>query len=98
MTDKLTRLVTSALDEYASLKTFKIRDQHKFGLSTETKKLIADRDQARKKIAKEQTGVDKKIQHLVYKKLRNIVNSQLKKNNLNFNSEIVKAAKDESEI
>ena len=48
MTEKLTTHVTSALDVCAPLKTFIIRDQHKFGLSTVTKNLIRDRDQARK--------------------------------------------------
>ena len=51
MTEKLTTHVTSALDVCAPLKTFIIRDQHKFGLSTGTKNLVKDRDQARKKIA-----------------------------------------------
>ena len=68
MTEKLTTHVISALDECAPLKTFKIRDQHKFGLSTVTKNLIRDKDQARKKIASEKSPEEKKIQHTIYKK------------------------------
>ena len=41
---------------------------------------------------------EKKVQQTKYKKLRNRVNSQLKKDNMNFNSERVKAANGETEI
>jgi hypothetical protein len=41
---------------------------------------------------------EKAVQQNKYKKLRNRVNSQLKKDNLNFNSDRIKKAKDENEV
>ena len=78
MTTRLNMHVTEALDECAPMKTFKVRELHKFGISESTKQLIKDRDIARKSI-KTKTGMEKVVQHTKYKKLRNRVNSELKK-------------------
>jgi hypothetical protein len=97
MTTCLNMHVAEALDECAPLKTFKVRELHKFRISENTKQSIKDRDIARKSI-KTKTGVEKAVQHTKYKKLRNRVNSELKKDNLRFNSERVREANDENEI
>ena len=97
MTNKLTRHVTTALDVCAPLKTIKIRQHHKFGISESTKALIKERDLSRKMIHKV-SHQEKAVQQNKYKKLRNRVNSQLKKDNLNFNSDRIKKAKDENEV
>jgi hypothetical protein len=97
MTTYLNRHVTETLDECARMKTFKVRELHKFGISESTKQLINDRDLARKSI-KTKTGVEKAVQHTKYKKLRNRVNSELKKDNIMHNSKRVREANDEKEI
>ena len=60
------------LDECAPLKSFKIRQHHKFGISDTTKALIQERDNARKEISKKSTQ-EKAVQHEKYKKLNNIL-------------------------
>ena len=39
-----TKLITEALDEVAPVKTFSVRSHFRFGLSTETKELMQERD------------------------------------------------------
>ena len=43
-------LIAEAIDECMPLKTFKVREQHKFGLSLKTKAMMKERDQVRKEI------------------------------------------------
>ena len=62
-----------------------------------TKALIKDRDCARNNI-KLKSPAEKLIQQAEYKKLRNRVISELRKDNINLNNERVKNAADENEV
>ena len=79
------------------IKTFTIRSQYKFGLTESTKSLMTQRDNCRKKMKGASTS-ERQILHVKYKMLRNKVNSEIRKDNVNFNSERIKQAKDENEI
>ena len=81
MTYLLTEHVTTSLDECAPRKTFKARYNHKFGISEATKVLIKDRDNARRSIKSKSTA-EKVVQQAVYKKLRNRVISELRKDKI----------------
>ena len=48
MTEKLNAIVSKTLDECAPIKSFKVREQHKFGLSEKTRQSMKARDQLRK--------------------------------------------------
>ena len=52
MAEIITSLVSESLDECAPVKTFKIRNQNKHGISEKTRKLIKERDESRKAIHK----------------------------------------------
>ena len=97
MTNKLTRHVTDALDECAPKKRIVVKDNYKYGLSEKTKSLMKERDTTRRLI-KTFSPTERIVQQLKYKKLRNKVNSQLKKDNININNERVKSADSENEI
>ena len=97
MAEIITNLVSESLDERAPVKTFKIRNQNKHGISDKTRSLIKERDNARKAINKS-TDMDKKVLHVKYKKLRNKVNNELKKDTRDHNNNKVDKAKDENEI
>ena len=47
MTSKLNEVVAQTLDECAPIRTFKVREQHKFGLSETTKQSMKERDKLR---------------------------------------------------
>ena len=97
MANLLTGHVTNSLDECAPRTSFKVRNCHKFGISDITKALIKNRDCARNNI-KLKSPAEKLIQQAVYKKLRNRVISELRKDNINLNNERVKNAADENEV
>ena len=52
MAEIITSLVSESLDECAPVKTLKIRNQNKHGISEKTRKLIKERDESRKAIHK----------------------------------------------
>ena len=97
MTTRLAQHVTTSLDECAPRRTFKVRNQYKHGITEKTKQLIRERDNARKQITGKSQS-EKIVQQMVYKKLRNRVISELRNDNINFNNERVKSAKDENEM
>ena len=68
-----------------------------FGISPETKKLMRQRDNTRENIKKAQNG-DKIVFIEKYKKLRNSVNYQIKKENIKHNENRVDMAKSNSEL
>ena len=70
MVDIFSQNIEEALDEIASIKTFTIRSQYRFGLSENIKRLMHERDCTIGKI-KNATSDEKKILHLKYKALRN---------------------------
>ena len=75
----------------------KIRNQNKHGISENTRKLIKERDEARKAIHGS-SNHDKRVLHEKYKRLRNKVNSELRKDIRKHNNNRVDRAKDENEI
>ena len=72
MVTLLTNHVTNSLDDCAPRRTFKVRNNYKFGISDATKALIKERDNARIDI-KTKSPSEKIVQQAVYKKLRNRV-------------------------
>ena len=68
MAEILDEQITEALDECAPLKEFKIRANHKFGLTDKTKKLIKKRDRMRKKVGRLMTYKIKEIRRSTRKK------------------------------
>ena len=62
--------VLSALDQCAPIKTFKIRNQNKHGISEQTKALIKERDLTRSKM-KKVSHTERVILHAKFKRLRN---------------------------
>ena len=97
MVEIFTAFITEALDEITPFKTFSIRSHHKFGLSEISKELIIQRDRCRSKI-KGAGPTEKQILFEKYKKLRNKVNSQIRKDNIYYNNERIKKADNENEI
>ena len=97
MVDTFTKYTNEALDEVAPFKTFKIKSQYKFGLSEDTKKLICKRDKTRSAISKAESS-EKPILIKKYKKLRNLINSNIRKESKAYNNARVEKAKDENEI
>ena len=89
--------ITKALDICAPLKTFKVRENHKFGISDSTKKLIKERNAISLNLSKLSPS-ECIIQHGKYKKLRNRINSLVKNDTIKYNNERVEAAKDENEM
>ena len=81
----------------APIKTFKVRENHKFGISENTKKLIKERDHVRANLSKLEPR-EKAIQHIKYKKLRNRINSLVKSDTIKYNNTRVEQAKDENEL
>ena len=88
--------VVEALDECAPWKKIKIQQNYKFGVSDKTKELIKERDGFRKSI--HMSPNEKKILHDKYKKLRNRVTNQIRRDTRNFNEERIDKAGDEKEI
>ena len=81
------KLINESLDEVAPYKTFKVRTNHKFGLSEETKELMKNREHARKMIQKAESS-QKQIWNEKYKKLRNVINAKIRKENYDHNKNI----------
>ena len=71
-----TSLINESLDEVAPYCTMTIRSNYKFGLSAQTKELMSKRNAAREMI-KSSTGNSKIIWNGKYKKLRNMVTSNI---------------------
>ena len=77
-----TKLVSESLDELAPLTTFTVKSKHIFGLSDETKSLMRQRDEARKKASAE-TANQKVIWLNKYRSLRNkVIKAFLRLSNL----------------
>ena len=91
-----TDLINVSLDKVAPFGTFTIRSNYKFGLSDETKGLMQKREAARSRI-KTNTGNQKIMWNEKYKKLRNKVTQQIRKDTINFNNNRIDNAKDENE-
>ena len=88
--------VVEALDECAPWKNIKIQKNYKFGVTKETKELIKERNNVRKLI--HLSPNEKIIIHERYKKLRNRVSNQIKKDTKQFYEERIDKAGDEKEI
>ena len=97
MAEKMNEHIIAALDQCAPVKTFKIRNQNKHGISNHTKTLISERNLTRKKM-KDATHSEKVILHEKFKRLRNKVNSELKKDTIRNNNERIDKANDENEV
>ena len=97
MAEIINKLVTESLDQCAPIKSFKIRNQNKHGISENTRNLIKERDSTRKALAS-RSSAEKSVLLIKYKKLRNKVNSELKKDVKKFNNERVDNANNENEI
>ena len=97
MAKSFDNLVKTALDECAPFTSFKIRAKYKLGLTPECKRMMAERDALRKNL-KKVSATERKAQMIKYKKLRNKVNSQTKKENVKANEDRVNKAKNENEI
>ena len=95
--ENLGSIIEEALNICAPIKTFKVRENHKFGISEATKNLIKERDSTRAKI-KSVSPSEKIFLHEKYKRLRNRINSMLKNDTIKYNNERVKKAGDENEI
>ena len=89
--------IEEALDEIAPYKTFTIKSNYKFGISNNTKEMMKKRDKTRANISKAK-GNEKITLLNKYKKQRNSVTSQLRKENIDFNNNRVNEAKDDNEI
>jgi hypothetical protein len=96
MAQYFNKRVVEALDECAPWKNIKIQKNYKFGISNKTKQLIKERDKVRKLI--HLSPNEKKILHERYKKLRNRVTNQIRKDTRQFNEERIDKAGDEKEI
>ena len=83
--------IEDALDEIAPYKSFTIKSHYKFGISKSTKDLMKKRNQTRENISKAK-GSEKVTLLNQYKKLRNNVTSQLRKENIEFNNNRVSEA------
>ena len=92
-----TNNINEALDEVAPIKNFKIKSSYKFGLSDKTKELMRIRDHTRNQI-KNSTNQEKQILLIKYRKLRNSVTQQIRKDNYDHNNNRVENAKSESEL
>ena len=77
--------VASALNRVAPVKSFKIRSNHRFGLSEGVKSLMKKRDSTRSQIARSSTQEKKALQQQ-YKVLRNKVTDQIRKEKIDFNN------------
>ena len=96
MTKDFSELITEALDQCAPMKEFKLNTNYKHGLTKETKELIKERDELRKSM-KRSTN-EKKVLHARYKKLRNRITNNIRRDNIHQNGERIAKAKGEDEI
>ena len=70
--------IKSALDRVAPTKTFKIRSQHRFGLSDDTKELMKRRDRTRQQINKSIKRGQLSYNNTKYCATRSLVKSEKK--------------------
>ena len=92
-----TKLINESLDEVAPFGMITIRSNFKFGLSESTKEMMKKRDAARSMI-KQSSGNQKQIWNEKYKKIRNAVTAQIKKDSIDFNNKRIDKANDENEV
>ena len=95
-TEEFTKEINAALDECAPMKRFKTRENFRPGLSEETKKIMAQRDQTRKSI-KEAKISEKPGLKARYRNLRNRAVFQMRADTLKRNAERISEAKNEGE-
>ncbi len=81
----------------APLKTITVHSQPKFGLSENTKALMSERDNIRKKMYKYSSS-ERKVFHLKYRKLINAATNQSRKDTKLYNEERIEKAADQKEI
>ena len=89
---QFTETIEESLDDIAPYRTFTIKSEYKFGLSSETKDLMAKRDQTRKKLSSADQN-ERLILLAKYKKLRNLINNRIRSETRNFNNSRIEAAK-----
>ena len=94
--ETFTKLLISALDHVAPIKSFIVKSHYKFGISEETKDLMLKRDNTRLKI-KNAEMTEKIILMTQYKKLRNKVNAKIRAESVKFNNERINKANSEKE-
>ena len=97
MVDVFDRNIQAALDIVAPVRTFKIRSNHRFGLSDETKELMRKRDQTRRSISGA-AAKEKNVLLKQYKSLRNRVTSKIRKENVDYNNNRIEEAANEKEL
>ena len=97
MVSQFNKNVEQALDRVAPVKSFKIRSNHRFGLSENTKDLMRKRDQVRISVSKASTKEKPTLQKQ-YKALRNKVTNQIRKENIDFNNNRIENANNEGEL
>ena len=95
MAIEFSKLVNSALDEIAPVKSFISKPGYKAGITTETKMLMTKRDKARKAIGS--SPGDKWIAIQKYKTLRNRVTTQVRNDVKKENGRRIEEASNESE-
>ena len=96
MVKLFTDIVTEALDECAPVRTFTIKPGYRPGLTEEAKKLMKERDEARREL-KRSPG-EKKILHEKYKKLRNRTTQQIRRDTIKGNGKRIEEANGENEL
>ena len=96
MSEEFTELMGEAMDECAPMWKFKINTNYKHGLTKETKDLIRKRDKMRKSINKSPS--EKKILYERYKKLRDRVMNNIRRDKIQHNGERITKAKREDEV
>ena len=72
--------VIEALDECAPIKEMKVRQMYRDGLTDRTKAMIKERDRMRKEIKRSPN--ETKVLHEKYKKMRNRVTQQIRKDTI----------------
>ena len=97
MVDIFNANIQAALNEIAPVKTFKIRSNHRFGLSESTRELMVKRDKTRKEIGRATPG-EKAILIKQYRTLRNRVTNQIRRENIEFNNKRILEANTEREL
>jgi hypothetical protein len=89
--------IQTALDQVAPVRSFKIRSNHRFGLSEEVKELMRKREKTRTEIRGASTK-EKGVLLQQYKTLRNRVTSKIRKENIEYNNKRVEDAANEKEL
>ena len=97
MVDIFDTNVALALDEVAPVKKFTVRSNHRFGLSDSTKDLMKKRDKTRNEIGKA-SAQERTVLMKQYKSLRNRVTSQLRKEQVEYNSKRIEEANSDREL